>query len=283
MKTIHLVCNAHLDPVWQWDWDEGGTAALATFYAAVKLADKYDYIFCHNEVFLYEVIEKYDPELFKQIQELVRLGKWHIMGGWYIQPDCSVPSGESFIRSITLGREFFSEKFASRPTVAINFDAFAHTRGLPQILKKTGYDSYIVCRPMPWYEKDLNYKYRLPRVPFMWKGIDGSEVKVMRVDDENIYCSKLGDAKNAIIRKMGFLDPNEEEGLILWGVGNHGGGASEKDLNDILELMDEKKGEMRIIHSTPEAYFNSIDPTAKFDKEFVTFRKSYSSVSAIKL
>ncbi len=279
---MHLVCNSHLDPVWQWNWDEGCSAALATFYAAVKLAKDYDYIFCHNEVLLYEYIEKYDPELFKQIQELVKIGKWHIMGGWYIQPDCMVPSGESFIRSITLGREYFIEKFASRPTVAINFDAFAHTRGLPQILKKTGYDSYIVCRPMPWYEKGLQHKYPLPNVPFMWKGIDGSEVKVMRVNDDHIYCSGLGKAKEAIQRKINYLDPNEDEGLILWGVGNHGGGASRQDLNDILELMDEKKGEMRIIHSTPEAYFNSIDPTTKYDKEFVTFRKSYSSVSLIK-
>ncbi len=46
----NLICNSHLDPVWQWDWDEGAAAALATFYSAVRLAEKYDYIFCHNFV-----------------------------------------------------------------------------------------------------------------------------------------------------------------------------------------------------------------------------------------
>lgn len=138
MKTLHLVCNSHLDPVWQWDWDEGATAAFATFYSAVSLASKYDYIFCHNEVILYEYVEKYDKKLFNDIVELVKQGKWHIMGGWYCQPDCMVPSGESFIRQITLGREYFGEKFNSRPTVALNYDSFGHTRGLPQILKKTG-------------------------------------------------------------------------------------------------------------------------------------------------
>ena len=49
MKELHLICNAHLDPVWQWDWNEGATAALATFYAAVDIAEEYDYIFCHNK------------------------------------------------------------------------------------------------------------------------------------------------------------------------------------------------------------------------------------------
>jgi alpha-mannosidase len=72
MKELHLICNAHLDPVWQWDWNEGATAALATFYAAVDIAEEYDYIFCHNEALLYEYIEKYDPELFARIQDMVK-------------------------------------------------------------------------------------------------------------------------------------------------------------------------------------------------------------------
>ena len=44
MKKLHLVCNAHLDPVWMWNWDEGAVTALATYYAAVELAEEYDYI-----------------------------------------------------------------------------------------------------------------------------------------------------------------------------------------------------------------------------------------------
>lgn len=140
MKKLHLVCNSHLDPVWQWDWDEGAAAALATFYSAVRLADKYDYIFCHNEVILYEYIERFDPGLFNEIAGLVKEGKWHIMGGWYDQPDCLVPSGESFIRQISLGKEYFKEKFDTYPKTAINFDSFGHTKGLPQILKKCGFE-----------------------------------------------------------------------------------------------------------------------------------------------
>ena len=57
-KILHLICNSHIDPVWQWDWDEGAAASLSTFYAACNLLDKYDFIFCHNEVIVYEYIEK---------------------------------------------------------------------------------------------------------------------------------------------------------------------------------------------------------------------------------
>ena len=123
MKELHLICNAHLDPVWQWDWNEGATAALATFYSAVDIAEEYDYIFCHNEALLYEYVEQYDPKLFNRIKDLVKAGKWHIMGGWYVQPDCNVPSGEGFVRQMESGLKYFKEKFGVRPTVAVNFDS----------------------------------------------------------------------------------------------------------------------------------------------------------------
>ena len=44
-KKIHMICNAHIDPIWQWDWQEGVSAVLSTFQSAVNLAEKYDYTF----------------------------------------------------------------------------------------------------------------------------------------------------------------------------------------------------------------------------------------------
>ena len=62
-NKLHIVSNAHLDPIWQWEWEEGAAAALSTFKAAADLADEFDYIFCHNEVTLYKYIEEYAPAL----------------------------------------------------------------------------------------------------------------------------------------------------------------------------------------------------------------------------
>ena len=281
-KILHLICNSHIDPVWQWDWDEGASAALSTFYAACNLLDKYDFIFCHNEVIVYEYIEKYDPALFKRIQKLVEEGKWKIMGGWYCQPDCLVPSGESFIRQISLGREYFLDKFNAKPTVALNFDSFGHTKGLPQILKKTGYDAYIFCRPLPCYVSIPNFK-DYPHGPFLWEGYDGSRIKALRYEDTFYnYTSPYGQARQAIFKK--FEQYKDLDVIpILWGVGNHGGLSSEKDLEDIMELKDEKKGEWEIIHSTLEDYFASCNPKNVEKRYIFVFSKAYSSVSAIKL
>ena len=104
-KTLYLICNAHLDPVWLWNMEEGISAALSTFHTAADFCENYDgFVFNHNEALLYQWIEEYDLPLFERIQKLVKAGKWHIMGGWYLQPDCNLPSGESILRQIIVGR-----------------------------------------------------------------------------------------------------------------------------------------------------------------------------------
>ena len=111
MEKLHLICNAHLDPVWLWQWKEGAAEAVSTFRIAADFCEKYDgFVFNHNEALLYEWVEEYEPELFERIKKLVKDGKWKIMGGWYLQPDCTMLSGESFLSQIELGRKYFREK-----------------------------------------------------------------------------------------------------------------------------------------------------------------------------
>lgn len=243
-KTIYLVCNAHLDPVWLWEWEEGAAEAVSTFRTAANICEESDgFVFNHNEVILYKWVEEYEPALFERIQRLVREGKWHIMGGWYLQPDCNMPSGESFVRQILLGRSYFKEKFGAEPTTAINFDPFGHTRGLVQIMAKSGYDSYLFCRPG---QADME----LDSSQFVWVGYDGSEVLATRAPD---YNSPLGKAVDKIRSRFEEFADNECN-VLLWGVGNHGGGPSRKDVRDIAALICEDTGFM-MRHSAPEDYF----------------------------
>jgi alpha-mannosidase len=247
-KKIHLICNAHLDPVWLWEWEEGAAAAISTFRTAADLCEEFDsFVFNHNEVLLYQWVEEYEPTLFERIQRLVRTGKWHIMGGWYLQPDCNMPSGESFVRQILLGRRYFQERFGVEPTTAMNVDPFGHTRGLVQIMVKSGYDSYIFCRPG---HKDCP----LPNDTFAWVGYDGSKIIGKRIWGH--YHSSLGGAR-AKVEQWISEHPDEVIGIVLWGVGNHGGGPSQLDLNDLTMLMTESN-EFDIIHSTPESYFTNL-------------------------
>lgn len=259
-KELHLICNAHLDPVWQWEWEEGAAETLSTFRVAAKFCRDYDgFIFCHNEALLYQWVEEYEPALFEEIRELVKCGKWHIMGGWHLQPDCNMPSGEGFVRNILSGRKYFWEKFGVKPTTALNFDPFGHTRGLVQILAKSEYDSYIFCRPYKSYRK-------LPSERFTWVGYDGSEITGARVVEG--YNTNKGKA----IEKIGntvnrFKESDSAVEVCLWGIGNHGGGPSKKDLDDIAEKMAQWEAEgVCVRHSNLEAYFSELRATTELPK-----------------
>lgn len=250
-RRIHLVCNAHLDPVWLWEWQEGAAETISTFRTAAELCEKNSaFVFNHNEVILYEWIREYEPSLFERIQKLVQQGRWHIMGGWYLQPDCNMPSGESFVRQILAGRGYFLKHFGVYPKTAINFDPFGHSRGLVQIMAKSGFTSYLFGRPHEQFK-------HIEEKPFVWVGVDGSEVLARRFP--GWYNTAPGQSRVQIEERITQTSNPVE--VILWGVGNHGGGPSRKDLADVTKLIKERK-DIEILHSTPDAYFAEVEKNA---------------------
>ncbi|MBR3750659.1 MAG: hypothetical protein IKK58_02710 [Clostridia bacterium] len=296
MKKVFLICNAHLDPVWQWQWQEGVACALSTFRTAADLCEEFDdFIFCHNEVILYKWVEQYEPELFERIKALVKKGKWRIMGGWYLQPDCNVISGESFVRQMEVGGRYFKEKFDVRPKVAMNFDPFGHPKGLVQLLRLAGFDGYLICRPLPW---DMDTQ---GREDFTWNGFDGTSIKVHR--SNSMYASGTGHAMDKI--KTYIDDPAKDAEvevqtdirstahgeivgdcrMVLWGVGNHGGGPSRKDIADINRYKA-SNNDVEMLHSYPEQYFTVASDQFKHVEINSTLGRcmmgTYSSMSRIK-
>lgn len=252
-KTLYLISNAHLDPVWQWEWEEGAAAAVSTFRVAAKFCRQRDkYVFCHNEASLYEWVKEYEPPLFEEIKKLVAKGKWVIVGGWYVQPDCNMPSGETFIRQAAYGRKYFYENFGVIPDVANNYDSFGHSRGLVQILSKCGYKYYIHCRPDDGF-------IQMPNT-YKWIGFDGSEVIGER--QPNGYGTALGTAHLKAAHHLNNL-PDGGSAICLWGVGDHGGGASEDDLNKLDDFIAgaEKNGD-KVVHGKPNDYFDKLDKSS---------------------
>ncbi len=246
--TVHLLCNSHLDPVWLWEWPEGAGEALSLARTVCDLAEEFPgFVFNRNEVQFYQWIREYDPALFERIRRLVQEGRWHVMGGWYLQPDCNVPCGESLVRQILVGKAYFRETFGVEPTTAVNVDSFGHTRGLVQILAGSGYDAYLFCRPKL-------HESTLPAAEMVWVGYDGSEVTAILA--ESHYNSAPGKAAEKI-REWVERDGNKVVKQVPWGVGDHGGGPSREDLRVIAALMEES-GDVRILHSTPEAYVDDL-------------------------
>lgn len=284
MRRIHLICNAHIDPIWQWTWNEGIASLISTFKSAADLADEYDYVFCHGESMLYEALEEYAPELFERIKTLVKVGKWHVSGGWYLQPDCLMPCGETFVRQMAVGKAYFKEKFGVEPNVATNYDSFGHSVGLVQLMVKCGFKGYLICRPSM---NRLQYPSRF----FKWTAPDGSSVIVSQSPS---YYSELGYAADKITSEIsengyGMLGAeqavksktSEDVDYVLWGVGNHGGGPSRKDLGDIGKLQIDG---CELIHSSPEDLFgDDVRVGGEIQSSLVTVNPGcYSSMARIK-
>jgi len=276
---VHLICNAHLDPVWQWRWEEGAAEAIATFRnAAVLLREHKKFIFNHNEAVLYRWVEKYDPALFKEIQALVREGRWSVAGGWYLQPDANMPGLESLIRQIAEGRRYFWQKFRMKPRVAYNFDSFGHSGGLPQILNLAGYRMYIHMRPQ---REELS----LPAELYRWRGVDGSEILTLRIET-GLYHSERDNIEDKLREDVELALKLRRDVPVFWGLGNHGGGATREALAAI-DAFSAREKRVEVIHGTPDGLHEALKaagrkaPVVEGDLQRV-FTGCYTSLSRIK-
>ncbi len=276
---VHLICNAHLDPVWQWRWEEGCAEALSTFRNAVQLLREHDHlIFNHNESLLYSWVKKYDPALFKDIQKLVKEGRWFISGGWYLQPDVNLPPTESLIRQIAEGRRFFSEHFNVQPKVAYNFDSFGHSSGLPQILAQAGYKMYIHMRPQ-------RPELQLPSDLYCWRGVDGTEIIGYRISI-GLYHTERDNIEQRLEEGVVRALELKQDVPLFWGLGNHGGGATREDLKKIDDFIKKEK-QVEIFHSTPDNFYEAIKDAAKSAPVFEgdlqrVFTGCYTSLARLK-
>jgi alpha-mannosidase len=248
-KRIHLVCNAHLDPVWLWHWEDGLTEALSTYRTAADFCEEHEgFVFNHNEVVLYRWVQEYEPQLFQRIRKLVDKGQWEISGGAYLQPDVNNSSGESHIRQFLLGRQYFESTFARYPRTAYNFDPFGHGEGFPQILSGCGMERYVFCRP------DFG-THELPIGPFTWRDRSGQTVIARRSDDH--YLTNGQFVERARTHLPHFA--SEPVSMILWGIGNHGGGPSRDEYRSINEYAL-KHPEYEFIESTIDRFFDDVLP-----------------------
>jgi alpha-mannosidase len=277
--SIHLICNAHLDPVWQWRWEEGCAEAISTFRNAAKLLGEHDkLIFNHNEALLYRWVKKCDPRLFKEIQKLVEEGRWFVSGGWFLQPDLNLPGTESLIRQITEGLRFFRDHFNARPKVAYNFDSFGHSGGLPQMLRLAGYEMYIHLRPQ---HPDLI----LPSDLYRWRGVDGTEINCLRISI-GLYHTEYWNIEQRLQEGREMALRLKRDVPLFWGIGNHGGGPTREDLKRI-DSFAKKEERVQIIHSTPDIFYEAVKEALKSAPVFEgdlqrVFTGCYTSLSRIK-
>jgi alpha-mannosidase len=244
-----MIGNAHIDPVWLWQWQEGFHEVKSTFRSALDRLSEYDdFTFISSSAAFYEWIEDNDPAMFAEIKARVAEGRWQIVGGWWIQPDCNLPGGESFVRQGLYGQRYFMRAFGRMARVGYNVDSFGHHGMLPQILLKSGLEYYVFMRPMP-HEKGL------PGRVFWWEADDGSRVLALRLPFE--YCTWGKDLEQHVQRCAAEIRAPVDAMVCFYGVGNHGGGPTRENIESIHRLQN-SPGLPRLVFSTPDQFFENV-------------------------
>lgn len=224
--TIYAAGNSHIDLAWLWRWRETVEVVKQTFSTILDNMEEYpDIVYVQSSAQYYKWMENYYPQVFERIKKRVKEGRWEIVGGMWVEPDCNLIDGESFIRQILYGKRYFKEKFGVDVKIGWNPDSFGYNWSMPQFFKKSGINAFITQK-ISWNDTTL-----FPYFLFWWEGPDGS--RILTYFPPTGYSSQL-----RAERMLGGLKQFEKNTgfnklLILYGLGNHGGGPNRKMLNRV--------------------------------------------------
>lgn len=250
--VLHCIGNAHIDPVWLWRWNEGLEAIRSTFRSALDRLNEYpDFIFSTSSAAFYQQLAMTEPEMLDEIRQRIREGRWEIVGGWWVEPDANIPSGEALVRQALYGQTWFQKNLGVRATVGFNPDTFGHPGTIPGILQQAGISSYYFLRPEP-KEKIL------PDNVFVWRGLDGSEVIACRIT--RAYCTWFeGEAEMEEHIRLNHESRSKcvPDYTVFYGVGNHGGGPTKKNLDFLTQYIRDGNSP-RMVLSSLGGYIQSV-------------------------
>jgi len=246
--TCYFLGHSHIDAAWLWTFNETIEVFHKTCETILKLMDKYpDFRYSQSSAQYYKWLEEKHPETFEKVKQKVEEGRWELVGGTWVESDGNMPSGESLVRQFLYGKRYFKEKFNVDVKIAWMPDSFGYAWTLPQIMKKSGME-FFLTQKMGWNDAIL-----FPYYVFRWASPDGSSI--FSHQTVGTYSEEVTEAD--MLRQMKLLKRCQQldDLLVLFGIGDHGGGVSEDMIQRALEFVQGKKP-IKGIFSTAGEYFD---------------------------
>ncbi|MGQ9697296.1 MAG: glycoside hydrolase family 38 C-terminal domain-containing protein, partial [Armatimonadota bacterium] len=274
--TIHCVGHAHIDMNWMWSWPETVATTNDTFTTVDRLMDEFPaFRFSQSQASTYLAMEQHCPEVFEMIKRRVSEGRWEVTASMWVEGDKNLANGEILCRHLLHTKRYFRDRFGL-PYDAVKIDwepdLFGHAHTIPAILTRAGVRRYYFCRTGPG-----------PRL-FWWQAPDGS--KVIAFDDGILWYN--GEITTDMTRLLFEFEKATglKDYLFVYGVGDHGGGPTRRDLCTALE-MDSWPIWPNVRLSTTEEFFSIAEqkapdlPVVNQELGYV-FEGCYTSQSNIK-
>jgi alpha-mannosidase len=252
---ISAVGHAHIDLAWLWPIRETIRKGARTFSTGLAMLDRYpDYVFGASQPQLFQWMKDHYPGLYDRIKAQVLAGRIEPQGAMWVEPDTNISGGEALVRQILQGRRFFKREFG----VDINYlwlpNVFGYSAALPQILAKSGV-SFFSTQKLSW-----SLINAFPHHSFHWQGIDGTKVLVHMLPEET-YNSP---AAPRSVRKIeqNYKDKGvSEHSLMVFGIGDGGGGPGEEHLERLARIRD-LEGLSPVTQEPVAAFFKSWEKDA---------------------
>ncbi|MFA5340545.1 MAG: alpha-mannosidase, partial [Clostridia bacterium] len=277
MKRFTLLCvaHAHIDMNWMWRYDETVSITLDTFRTMLDLMDEYpEYTFSQSQASVYQIVEEHDPHMLRQIKKRVKEGRWEVAASTWVEADKNMPSGESKAKHILYTKKYLS-KLLDLPYESFDLDyepdTFGHSQNDPEVLKNAGIKYYYHARG---FNKIAAYR---------WQSPSGAEVLVY--NDPTHYNGKITSAPVLLVPSFTY-DTKHDTMMYVYGVGDHGGGPSRRDLERIID-MDKWPIWPNIRFGTYRSFFKTLEkvkenlPIVKGELNFI-FTGCYTSQAKIK-
>ncbi len=265
--TIHCVGHTHIDTAWLWRLKHTREKASRSFSSVLRLMERFpEYYFLHTQPQQYAYIKEDFPEMYEKIKEKVKEGRWEIDGGMWVEADCNIPSGESLTRQFLQGREFMLEEFGKEPEYLWLPDVFGYSWALPQILKKSGIDTFMTSK-ITW-----NQYNHLPNDTFWWKGLDGSTVLTHMITTpnagqpkEHYYATYNGELTAETVQRTWekYREKRWNKDLMIpYGYGDGGGGVN-REMLERRRRIDKIPGVPNVKTSKAGDYFRKLHETVE--------------------
>lgn len=276
-KAYTLICvgHAHIDMNWMWSYDETVSVTLETFRTVLDLMNIYpDFTFAQSQASVYEMAARYDPDMLDEIRERVQEGRWEVTASTWVEADRNMPTAESMARHFLYTRQYLADLLNLDPaTLDLDYepDTFGHHQNVPEVLCDAGVRYYYHCRGAKG-----PYLYR-------WRAPSGRNILVYR---EPLWYNWTMDGRCALLVPELCHKTKMKTSLRVYGVGDHGGGPTRRDIENIIE-MDSWPIFPHYRFGTYHDYFHEAEavsdqlPVVEGELNFI-FDGCYSSQSRIK-
>jgi alpha-mannosidase len=257
------VGHAHIDVAWLWTLGQTVRKSGRTFSNVLRLMEQFpEYKFSQSQAQLYQYTEQHYPDIFEQVKWRIQEGRWEVMGGTWVEPDCNAIGAESFVRQFLLGRTYFRKHFGDVDTPVLWLpDTFGYSWAIPQLIKQAGM-KYFITHKMSW-----NQYNHMPNQILWWQGLDGTKILTHFLTtpsgDEFLphatTYNGMASAKEIFGTWNNFRQKETHNELITaYGFGDGGGGPTREMLENIEQLA-QHPGAPRVRTGTVREYMERIE------------------------